>query len=170
MLWAMAACVTARCAGSLRSGPTVGIVFTAPTPADRRHIAVVMMPRVGLNHESDGAEAAVQREAVPRLVTDSEPCPEHGRRPWEHDRQSASARGYGARWRKLRAFVLQRDDYLCQSCRRAGRLAPAASVDHVTPKFLGGSDDPDNLTSLCDRCRADKDARDAAEGRRRGRR
>jgi 5-methylcytosine-specific restriction enzyme A len=106
----------------------------------------------------------------PRLVSASEPCPEHGRRPWEHDRQSSSARGYGARWRKLRAFVLRRDDYLCQSCRRAGRLAPAASVDHVTPKFLGGSDDPDNLTSLCDSCRADKDARDAAEGRRRGRR
>jgi 5-methylcytosine-specific restriction protein A len=92
------------------------------------------------------------------------PCPVHGKRPWEHDRQSASARGYGARWGKLRPFVLRRDNYLCQSCRRAGRLALATSVDHVTPKFLGGSDDPDNLTSLCDRCRADKDAHDAAGG------
>jgi 5-methylcytosine-specific restriction enzyme A len=106
----------------------------------------------------------------PRLVSASEPCPEHGRRPWNHDRQSSSARGYGARWRKLRAFVLRRDDYLCQSCRRAGRLALATSVDHVVAKASGGGDDPSNLTSLCPSCRADKDARDAAEGRRRGRR
>lgn len=95
------------------------------------------------------------------------PCPVHPKRPWEHDRSSATARGYGPAWRKLRAAILERDGGLCVPCRAEGRESPAMSVDHVTPRAEGGTDDPLNLVSLCAPCRAEKDARDAAAGRRR---
>ena len=79
-------------------------------------------------------------------------------RKW-HD-QSASARGYGHAWRKLRKEILLRDKGLCQECLRLGRLSKATIVDHITPKAKGGTDDPDNLQSLCDPCNEVKTTRD----------
>jgi 5-methylcytosine-specific restriction protein A len=75
-----------------------------------------------------------------------------GRRPGEHD-----ARGYGHRWRLLRAQILERDVHTCRSCGQ-----PASQVDHVVPKHRGGTDDETNLVSLCRRCH---DAKTGREGR-----
>lgn len=49
---------------------------------------------------------------------------------------SSHERGYGAAWRKRRAFVLQRDRYLCQcsECKRLRRIRPAHEVDHIIPR------------------------------------
>lgn len=44
-------------------------------------------------------------------------------------------------WRVRRAFVLQRDHWVCWLCGRAG----ADSVDHVIPRERGGTDDLGNL-------------------------
>ena len=79
-------------------------------------------------------------------------------RPAWADKGSRHARGYGAEWTKLRKQVLKRDNYLCQECLREGRLTPLCvkprdhAVDHKIAKAYGGTDDPGNLESLCDRC------------------
>jgi 5-methylcytosine-specific restriction enzyme A len=96
----------------------------------------------------------------PRLVDKANPCPEHGKRPWEHDRPSAAARGYGRAWQKLRAFILARDP-LCDVCDEAGRVTPATMVDHIVPKHLGGTDDDSNLRGICKPCH---DTKSALEG------
>ena len=72
-------------------------------------------------------------------------------------RESASRRGYGSNWRRLRKLVLARDCYLCQLC-----LQPAgksAHVDHVVPKSRGGKDSLDNLQTLCAGCHGRKTRR-----------
>lgn len=56
-------------------------------------------------------------------------------------------------WRRLRAFVLDRDGWRCQlpADDRPGQLCLdlAEHVDHVTPRALGGTDDPANLRAAC---------------------
>lgn len=101
----------------------------------------------------------------PNLTTrkDKGYCDEHKdrRTNWaKHQRRhgNTTQRGYGHVWRKLRTQILQRDDYLCVSCRAAGRLVPATDVDHIVPKSQGGTDTPDNLQSLCKPCHRRKTA------------
>jgi hypothetical protein len=66
---------------------------------------------------------------------------------------TTTQRGYGAAWQRRRARQLLRNP-TCEWKRGAdahpcGR--PAPDVDHVVPKVYGGSDEPDNLQSLCAR-------------------
>ena len=84
----------------------------------------------------------------------------------DRERGSAAARGYDARWRKLRLMVLSGEP-LCRVCRADGRVTAATLVDHVTPKSQGGSDHPTNLQPLCAPCH---DAKTSGErhGLRRG--
>lgn len=72
-------------------------------------------------------------------------------------RGSASQRGYGARWRRLRAYILQRQP-LCVDPfgDHAGRLVPAIHVDHIVPRADGGTDAEGNLQPLCETCHARK--------------
>lgn len=78
-------------------------------------------------------------------------------------RGSRQSRGYGAEWDRLRKVILRRDKGLCQECLRGKRYRPARIVDHIKPKFEGGTDDEANLQSLCQAC---SDAKTAEEGRR----
>lgn len=71
---------------------------------------------------------------------------------------STTERGYGHAWRKLRARILKRDDYLCVSCRTVGKLVEATDVDHIIAKAHGGTDDDSNLQSLCAPCHREKTA------------
>lgn len=73
---------------------------------------------------------------------------------WDSDnhRGSRHERGYGTEWEKLRDIVLARDNYLCQICLESYRITPATEVDHILPKAKGGTDDPDNLQSICNDC------------------
>lgn len=73
-------------------------------------------------------------------------------------RPSASARGYGARWRVLR------DAYLAEHPRCVVCGGPADEVDHVVPKARGGSDDRSNLRAMCHRDHARRTARDSPGG------
>ena len=58
------------------------------------------------------------------------------------------------RWQRKRAAILRRDKYLCQECRRYGRMREARTVHHI--KHL--EDAPElayedsNLISLCYAC------------------
>ena len=89
------------------------------------------------------------------------------RRTW--DKGSRHSRGYGSAWDRLRKTILQRDCYLCQQCKRQGRITALCAkpydhaVDHITPRAKGGTDDPDNLESLCGDCHDRKSAEEAAE-------
>ena len=82
-------------------------------------------------------------------------CAEHERLlcPMRHDRRpSASQRGYGAQWRRVRAEHLEMEP----DCRSCG--APAREVDHIVTRRSGGSDDHDNLRSLCKPCHSRRTA------------
>lgn len=80
-------------------------------------------------------------------------------------RGTRSQRGYGWAWEQLRAKVLKREP-LCRMCRAAGRAVIATTVDHITPKQLGGSDDEGNLQPLCKACHAVKTAKEGRRARR----
>ena len=92
----------------------------------------------------DGIGYGARRNAMPR---------------WESNKTS-SERGYGYQWQKLRKNILARDDYLCVMCLQRGILTPATDVDHIVQKADGGTDDWDNLQSLCKDCHKDKTVRD----------
>lgn len=74
---------------------------------------------------------------------------------WGGIRGTRHERGYGSTWDKLRLRILKRDLYLCQECKRQGRVTPLAvypkdhAVDHIIRKSKGGTDHPSNLQSLC---------------------
>lgn len=55
----------------------------------------------------------------------------------------------------LRRAVFERDGYRCRECGTDERL----SVDHIYPEVKGGSDDLDNLQTLCVSCNRLKGAR-----------
>ncbi|MDR5611532.1 MAG: HNH endonuclease signature motif containing protein [Arsenophonus sp.] len=87
-------------------------------------------------------------------------CEVHRHQGWKNYQQGKSRhqRGYGTKWDKLRATILQRDKYLCQICLR-NRLATAAkTVDHIIAKAHGGTDIESNLQSLCWSCHRKKTA------------
>lgn len=69
--------------------------------------------------------------------------------------------GRGGRpWRRLRAYILERDCHLCQPCLRRKALTAANAVDHIRARANGGTDDPDNLEAICDTCHGHKTRND----------
>lgn len=57
-------------------------------------------------------------------------------------------------WQAVRQQVLDRDHYLCQVCKRAGRITPATTVHHIVPVRADYSRrlDPSNLETICKAC------------------
>lgn len=89
-------------------------------------------------------------------------CPQHKKEAnqvYDRERGTASQRGYGARWRRLRAAFLAAHP-LCEECQREGRIAPATDVDHRVPRRRGGTDDESNLQALCHVHHSEKTARE----------
>lgn len=74
---------------------------------------------------------------------------------------SRHVRGYGWQWEKLRAFILSRDNHLCQACMADGRTTQGNQVDHIKPKAKGGIDDATNLQCLCGPCHEAKTTRES---------
>jgi 5-methylcytosine-specific restriction endonuclease McrA len=70
------------------------------------------------------------------------------------DAASPSARGYGYRYQKLRALILERDGWRCHWCG-----GPATTVDHVQSLRRGGSHDEGNLVASCARCNSARGGR-----------
>ena len=97
------------------------------------------------------------------------PCPVHTRAErWPDTRPNAGQRGYGHDWRVRRARILKRDGGLCVPCRKEGRLTPAVMVDHIKPKYLGGTDDDANLRAICRRCHDRKTGQEGQQAQVRG--
>ncbi|URN94569.1 MAG: HNH endonuclease [Candidatus Pristimantibacillus lignocellulolyticus] len=57
-------------------------------------------------------------------------------------------------WLKCRAYVLLRDNYLCQTCLRDQALTPANTVHHIKARldYPDLALDTDNLESICPSC------------------
>lgn len=59
-----------------------------------------------------------------------------------------------AKWKQKRARILRRDAYMCQRCRRYGKITDATIVHHIKEvdayPELAWKDD--NLESLCMKC------------------
>ena len=98
-------------------------------------------------------------------------CRQHrleANRQYDEQRGSSNSRGYGARWRRLRKLILNRDP-LCRAMVPAPNTPteleltlpcnkPSTDVDHIVPKRDGGRDDPANLQGLCHECHSRKTA------------
>lgn len=79
-------------------------------------------------------------------------------------RPSASRRGYGSRWQRVRLTVL-REEPLCRECQAEGRTTPAAELDHADGDVANL--DRSNLVPLCKRHHSQKTVRqDGGFGRR----
>jgi len=63
---------------------------------------------------------------------------------------------------QIRSKVLLRDNFRCQECNFYKHL----EVHHIIPKSKGGSDDPSNLVTLCQRCHAKEHGFKHGENRR----
>lgn len=91
-------------------------------------------------------------------------CSEHKvKHNWADDkiRGNRHERGYGSEWEKTRKIVLKRDDYLCVNHKAKGIFRKATDVDHIIPKERGGTDNIDNLQSLCSKCHREKTAKES---------
>lgn len=86
-------------------------------------------------------------------------CPQ--RQQWE-----GSGKGRGGRgWRRTRQQVFERDGYLCQIHLARGQLVSVSLhganhgvCDHKVPLAHGGTDDLENLQTICQVCDRDKTA------------
>ncbi len=74
----------------------------------------------------------------------------------------SSKRTRGAAWMAIRDKVFKRDCGICVECTRHGRITVATQVDHVKPLAMGGTDDLDNLESICHQCHSVKTAAENA--------
>lgn len=57
---------------------------------------------------------------------------------------------------KLRYSILQRDNSTCQRCGRTPKDGIKLHVDHKLPVDLGGTNDPENLWTMCEECNGGK--------------
>ena len=69
-----------------------------------------------------------------------------------------TTRNASSGWEYSRKVTIERDDFTCQNCGSVGGPEGNAElhVDHITPQSEGGSDDPENLQTLCRDCHMTK--------------
>jgi hypothetical protein len=61
-------------------------------------------------------------------------------------------------------MILARDGWRCLSCGRTpSEHGVTLEVDHILPRSHGGTDDPENLQTLCKKCNIGKSNRDATD-------
>jgi 5-methylcytosine-specific restriction enzyme A len=69
------------------------------------------------------------------------------------------------KWKRKRAVILRRDEYMCRECKRYGRTTAATTVHHAYPLELYPELAlvSENLISLCGSCHDSLHDRDARE-------
>lgn len=97
--------------------------------------------------ESNGSIWAVRQEMIQDEIRDGE----------EIAKKKESSYQKRVISKKLKAIILQKDNYACVICKRTEDLC----VDHVIPEIEGGSDEIDNLQTLCRSCNSKKGTRRA---------
>lgn len=89
-------------------------------------------------------------------------CEEHQKAEtsaYDRERGSAAARGYGARWRRLRAMVLASNPLCADPFGEHARnheVVAATDVDHIIALVRGGTNELSNLQALCHACHSRK--------------
>jgi 5-methylcytosine-specific restriction protein A len=75
------------------------------------------------------------------------------------EKGTSAARGYGHRWRKLRAWYLAGHPF-CEECAKRHIVTKATDVDHIVPHRGDPALfwDADNLQALCHACHSRKTA------------
>ncbi len=90
-------------------------------------------------------------------LTDKRYCPEHqklvNRQYEKYDRDPLTRGRYGRPWYRIRQTYVK-DHPFCEECMKQGRLVEVNQVHHILPVAEGGSNDYDNLISLCASCHA----------------
>ena len=89
-------------------------------------------------------------------LTHSRYCEKHQRQAdREYDRYQRDEESYhryhSASWRQIRRMQLQRQP-LCECCLKENRYSKATLVHHLRPLAEGGTNEADNLMSLCGPC------------------
>ncbi|MFC7216539.1 HNH endonuclease [Saliphagus sp. GCM10025334] len=67
-------------------------------------------------------------------------------------------------WRKVREDILDRDGRECQDCGIGDSDADSLHVHHIRPLDEGGSNEFENLLTLCDSCHFERHAEDRRKG------
>jgi 5-methylcytosine-specific restriction enzyme A len=82
-------------------------------------------------------------------------------------RGNSASRGYDSRWQVVRVQALKRDCYLCQLCKREGRITLASEVHHMAPLAENPARrlDLENLISVCHGCHQRETAKEAVQRR-----
>src|SRR5262245_13276333 len=127
--------------------------------ADRPLALGEIMEQWGTEHMRPSAEAL----ALMLASRDDLTLDETGRFSFTADAPPASVPERAPRVTpSVRFAVLKRDGYRCRLCGAAPRDDDAVrlEVDHITPRSRGGSDDLDNLWTLCFRCNRGKGTED----------
>jgi len=76
-----------------------------------------------------------------------------------------------AEWQRVREYVIQRAQGLCEECVRQGRVEAGTEVDHIQPLTESNWRDwniaynPDNLQLLCRECHAARHGGDSGLSR-----
>ena len=57
-------------------------------------------------------------------------------------------------WKQKRKYILRRDGYMCQNCKKYGRMVEADTVHHIKhyDEYPELGLDNNNLISLCSKC------------------
>ena len=63
---------------------------------------------------------------------------------------------YPRNWTTIRQRVLERDNFLCQECKKNHRFVTGSEVDHIIPLCKNGSHALSNLQTLCKSCHRKK--------------
>jgi len=98
-----------------------------------------------------------------RIASRGSYCADHRPAPFT---KGANARarwleGRPSNWATIRQRVLARDHRTCQVC----GARPCRVVDHIVPVAEGGTWEPANLQTICDRCHRQKIQAEAKRGR-----
>lgn len=99
----------------------------------------------------------------PRLLPTST-----SRVPLQQTAVGGTPRIRGRQWMKMKTDTLVASDHWCVACLAEGKHSIAVQVDHKTPLWQGGSNEPSNLQGLCKDHHDEKTAREAAERARGG--
>lgn len=91
----------------------------------------------------------------------------HHLRPAWITRTSVPQRIRGRALQILRAIQFAKKP-LCERCEQRGLVTSATQRDHIVPLAEGGTEDEDNIQSLCDACHLEKSKLESQRGRRRG--
>jgi 5-methylcytosine-specific restriction protein A len=74
---------------------------------------------------------------------------------WQMSKAWAGAGQRTAAWKRVRLLVLVRDQHRCQ-IQGPKCVTVATTVDHITAKSQGGTDDPSNLRAACGPCNSSR--------------